>query len=122
MTKKQMETWIFVCEYSEKHGYGPTLTEMCKDFGILSPASAKKRVDPLVKAGLLARENGMRQRIEVIFKPVGICGLSLEEALREAGEDGRVTFEDHTYGMNNWFTPAQILTRGWEVVKKEAMA
>lgn len=56
LTPRQADILSFITEYSERHGYAPTLQEIGGRFGLSSVATVHKHVSHLVAKGFLKRE------------------------------------------------------------------
>lgn len=116
MTQTDLATWNFLADQHSRTPVSPTLRDVAEHFGIGSH-SAWKRIQKLVELGYVAPQNG-KQGIVLLMMPD--AGKTLAEALREAGEDGRIMHPHHTGGLkvptSLNFTREEILATGWEVV------
>lgn len=61
-TPTQLETYQFIREYIRDHKYSPTVHEVQQRFQLRSMASAWKRINVLVKCGLLRKSPGILPR------------------------------------------------------------
>lgn len=59
-TPKQLETYQFIKEFIGQHKYSPSLFEISYHFQLKSINAAWKRVNRLIRAGLLRRNGGNR--------------------------------------------------------------
>ena len=67
LTRRQSEILNFVCEYSDEHGYAPTLQEIGNRFGLSSVATVHKHVSQLTAKGYLKRQRRNASRdLEVV--------------------------------------------------------
>lgn len=72
LTPRQAEILAFVTEYSEEHGYAPTLQEVGARFGLSSVATVHKHVSHLVAKGYLKRDRPNASRdIAVVSRREG---------------------------------------------------
>ena len=67
LTRRQSEILAFIGEYTDDHGYAPTLQEIGGRFGLSSVATVHKHVAQLVAKGYLKRERRNASRdLEVV--------------------------------------------------------
>ncbi|MBI3114333.1 MAG: transcriptional repressor LexA, partial [Candidatus Harrisonbacteria bacterium] len=64
LTKRQKQIYDFICSFSDRHKFSPTVREIGKHFRI-SPATAQEHKDKLVGKGLLNRDSGLSRGIEL---------------------------------------------------------
>jgi repressor LexA len=62
----QKETLKVINKFIKEHGYPPTVREIGSMLGVTSPATAKARIEGLVKAGKITYEPGKFRTIKVI--------------------------------------------------------
>ena len=111
MTPLRLATWRFCAQYSEEYGYGPTLSEIAKHFGISSLATAKKRVDALISMGYCERGLGKKSRLKVLLVPADGM-LRLHEALAMSEECVRLG--ERVVSSAGPFTREDVMALGWE--------
>jgi len=70
LTRRQSEILEFITQYTDDHGYAPTLQEIGGRFGLSSVATVHKHVAQLVAKGYLKRERRNASRdLEVVGGP-----------------------------------------------------
>ncbi len=69
MTKKQKEVLGFVTEYSDEHGYPPTVRELCEQLGLKSPNTAHFHLKGLKDKGYIQIAKGKNRGITVLKTP-----------------------------------------------------
>jgi len=60
LTEPQERVLSVIQSWQLKHGWSPTLREICAEIGVASPESARKHVDALVRKGYVERGRGAR--------------------------------------------------------------
>ncbi len=72
LTARQREIWSFVLDYSDRHGYPPTVREIGEAVGLASPSTVHAHLANLERAGLLRRDPTKPRALELIGreKPV----------------------------------------------------
>ncbi len=68
LTKKQEKVFAFVREKITDRGYGPTIREICDEFGFASPNGAMGHLRALVRKGLITRTANSSRAIELTEK------------------------------------------------------
>lgn len=68
--KRQRDLIEFISSYMQKHGYAPTLPEMCDALGLRSPATVHEHIENLVDKGVLKKVEGARRGLEVIDQKI----------------------------------------------------
>ncbi|MBI3559390.1 transcriptional repressor LexA [Candidatus Gottesmanbacteria bacterium] len=63
--KRQRELLDFIQDFIKKHGYGPTLEEMCKGLGVNAVSTIHEHVTVMIKKGVLRRNPNNVRGIEV---------------------------------------------------------
>jgi repressor LexA len=66
LTARQREIWSFVLEYSDRHGYPPTVREIGEAVGLASPSTVHAHLANLERAGLLKRDPTKPRALEVV--------------------------------------------------------
>ncbi|MDX6479765.1 MAG: repressor LexA [Gaiellaceae bacterium] len=66
LTVRQREIWSFVLDYSERHGYPPTVREIGEAVGLASPSTVHAHLANLERAGLLRRDPTKPRALEVL--------------------------------------------------------
>ena len=97
--RRQRDLLEFVSQYMQKHGYAPTLAEICDGLGLRSPATVHEHIQNLIEKGVLKKTNGTRRGIEVIDqKAIGWIPSAVELPLvgRIAAGQPIEAIEDHT--------------------------
>jgi len=83
----------------QKHGYAPTLAEICDGLGLRSPATVHEHIQNLMEKGVLKRTEGVRRGIEVIDqRAIGWVSTAVELPLigRIAAGQPIEAIDDHT--------------------------
>src|SRR5438876_10129156 len=72
LTARQREIWSFVLDYSDRHGYPPTVREIGEAVGLASPSTVHAHLANLERAGLLRRDPTKPRALEILgrVKPV----------------------------------------------------
>lgn len=97
--RRQRDLLEFVSQYMQKHGYAPTLAEICDGLGLRSPATVHEHIQNLIEKGVLKKTDGTRRGIEVIDqKAIGWIPSAVELPLvgRIAAGQPIEAIEDHT--------------------------
>ena len=66
LTTRQREIWTFVLEYSDRHGYPPTVREIGEAVGLASPSTVHAHLANLERAGLLRRDPTKPRALELL--------------------------------------------------------
>jgi repressor LexA len=66
LTARQREIWSFVLEYSDRHGYPPTVREIGEAVGLASPSTVHAHLANLERAGLLRRDPTKPRALELM--------------------------------------------------------
>jgi repressor LexA len=66
LTRKQQEGLMFISEFTQSHGYPPTVRELQKAMGYHSTSSAFEIFRNLEKKGVIHRTPGSPRAIEII--------------------------------------------------------
>lgn len=97
--KRQRDLLEFVSQYMQKHGYAPTLAEICDGLGLRSPATVHEHIQNLIEKGVLKKTEGTRRGLEVVDqKAIGWIPSAVELPLvgRIAAGQPIEAIEDHT--------------------------
>lgn len=85
LTQRQQEVLDFIVEYLDKHGYPPTLADMCDRFGWKSRNGSASHIRPLVRKGyLVVGKPGLdgnhagSRTIQVVGRISSVAGLRAE--------------------------------------------
>ncbi len=98
LTKRQLAVYEFIRDKIRGRGYGPTVREIGKQFGISSPNGVMCHLKALERKGVITREPNMSRAIQLAAEPAYQKGLPLAGriaagVLHEAIEqDERVDF------------------------------
>ena len=65
LTKRQKQILDFVTDYSEKHGYSPSLEEIGGECGLSSLSTVHYHLDKLKKSGYLEKETSKPRSISL---------------------------------------------------------
>jgi len=66
LTARQQEIWQFLVEYTDGHGYPPTVREIGERVGLASPSTVHAHLANLERAGLLRRDPTKPRALELI--------------------------------------------------------
>src|SRR4051812_853783 len=66
LTARQREIWSFVLDYSDRHGYPPTVREIGEAVGLASPSPVHAHLATLERAGLLRRDPTKPRALELL--------------------------------------------------------
>ena len=66
LTARQREIWSFVLDYSDRHGYPPTVREIGTAVGLASPSTVHAHLANLERAGLLRRDPTKPRALELL--------------------------------------------------------
>lgn len=78
MTKRQKEILTFLQEYLDEYGYGPTLEEIARNFGMASLNGVHKHLRALQERGFIRRLSRQARSIQLLGNsPSGGCTLPL---------------------------------------------
>src|ERR1700690_2416504 len=66
LTTRQREIWDFVLDYSDRHGYPPTVREIGEAVGLASPSTVHAHLANLERAGLLRRDPTKPRALELV--------------------------------------------------------
>jgi len=66
LTARQQEIWQFLVEYTDGHGYPPTVREIGEAVGLASPSTVHAHLANLERAGLLRRDPTKPRALELI--------------------------------------------------------
>lgn len=77
ITKRQRQIYDFVCAYIERHGYAPTIGEICAEFGLSSVATVHKHLTNLERRGWIRRRSNLSRSIEPVPRGNGSGAVEL---------------------------------------------
>jgi repressor LexA len=80
LTARQREIWSFVIEYSDGHGYPPTVREIGEAVGLASPSTVHAHLANLERAGLLRRDPTKPRALEIVGRAQMDRGRAVEPA------------------------------------------
>jgi len=66
LTERQQEIWQFLIEYTDGHGYPPTVREIGEAVGLASPSTVHAHLANLERAGLLKRDPSKPRALDLI--------------------------------------------------------
>jgi repressor LexA len=108
LTERQREIYEFIRGKIETRGYGPTVREIGKAFGIMSPNGVMCHLNALVKKGLILREEHSARAIQLVdHRPPGaelpLMGLVAAGSPTQAvAQDERLNFGDLFCGPEHY--------------------
>jgi repressor LexA len=65
LTERQQEIWDFLVEYTDRHGYPPTVREIGEAVGLASPSTVHAHLANLERAGALRRDPTKPRALEL---------------------------------------------------------
>jgi repressor LexA len=80
LTARQREIWSFVLEYSDRHGYPPTVREIGEAVGLASPSTVHAHLANLERAGLLRRDPTKPRALELVGRERPVPAAASEPA------------------------------------------
>lgn len=116
ITKKQEEVLQFIKKYTVKHGFPPSIREICAGLGLSSPATVHVHLKHLIDAGCIRKTDSKFRTIEIL----------VENEFEEKADDvvqvpllGKVTAGNPIEAIetpDNFFAlPASLVPRNEEV-------
>jgi repressor LexA len=82
LTGRQREIWSFLLDYSDRHGYPPTVREIGEAVGLASPSTVHAHLANLERAGLLRRDPTKPRALELVGRDKG-AAKGVESAAAE---------------------------------------
>src|SRR4030043_667350 len=64
--KRERDLLEFISQFMQKHGFAPTLAEICDGLGLRSPATVHEHIANLIDKGVLKKDEGVRRGIEIV--------------------------------------------------------
>jgi len=80
LTQRQQEIWDYLVEYTDSHGYPPTVREIGQHVGLASPSTVHAHLANLERAGLLRRDPTKPRALELTGRRTGAPTLAPEQA------------------------------------------
>jgi repressor LexA len=77
LTERQREVYEFIRDKMRNRGYGPTVREIGREFGISSPNGVMCHLRALERKGIITREKNMSRAIQLAAEPIRKSGLPL---------------------------------------------
>jgi repressor LexA len=71
LTQRQQEIWDYLVEYTDGHGYPPTVREIGEHVGLASPSTVHAHLANLERAGLLRRDPTKPRALELTGRRTG---------------------------------------------------
>lgn len=69
LSKRQQSIYEYICSYSAKHGYPPSVREIGAAVGLASPSTVHMHLQVLQEQGLIKRDSKKPRAIEVVNNP-----------------------------------------------------
>ena len=82
LTARQQEIWQFLVEYTDGHGYPPTVREIGEAVGLASPSTVHAHLANLERAGLLKRDPSKPRALDLIGHRTTSVPVTVEEPRR----------------------------------------
>ncbi len=80
LTARQREIWSFLLDYSDRHGYPPTVREIGEAVGLASPSTVHAHLANLERAGLLRRDPTKPRALELVGRAKASVAAAAEPA------------------------------------------
>ena len=80
LTTRQREIWSFLLDYSDRHGYPPTVREIGEAVGLASPSTVHAHLANLERAGLLRRDPTKPRALELMGREKPSAAVAAEPA------------------------------------------
>ncbi len=106
LSEKDYEILSFISDYIRTHGYPPSVRDICDAVGLSSTATVHARINKLVKAGKLIKDNSKNRSLRVVDTgsvEFNVNTQSVDSRYLEVPVLGKVTagqpitaIEDHT--------------------------
>ncbi len=109
LTSRQQQTYDFICDYLDSHGYAPTLKEIAGHLKISGNLGVLRHLDALEKKGYLQRTTGQSRGIVIsarsVSKTLPIVGSVAAGPLSEALEhiEGYLSIDQSLVSGSNSF-------------------
>jgi repressor LexA len=109
LTFRQQQTYDFICEYHDLHGYAPTLKDIAGHLKISGNLGVLRHLDALEKKGFLRRTTGQSRGIVIssrsVSKTLPIVGSVAAGPLSEALEhiEGHLSIDQSLISGSNSF-------------------
>lgn len=71
LSKRQTAIYDFICTYTSKHGYPPSVREIGKAVGLASPSTVHMHLKVLEERGLIRRATNKPRTIEIVSSKEG---------------------------------------------------
>lgn len=68
LTERQDGILEFIMKFIAKHGYPPTIREICKELGLRSPATVHTHLNNLENKGYIRKDGSKNRSIELLIK------------------------------------------------------
>ena len=83
LTARQQEIWQFLVEYTDGHGYPPTVREIGEAVGLASPSTVHAHLANLERAGLLKRDPSKPRALDLIGHRTRTAAAPLSQPAEE---------------------------------------
>lgn len=83
LTARQQEIWQFLVEYTDGHGYPPTVREIGEAVGLASPSTVHAHLANLERAGLLKRDPSKPRALDLIGHRTMAASAPVSQPLEE---------------------------------------
>ena len=83
LTARQQEIWQFLVEYTDGHGYPPTVREIGEAVGLASPSTVHAHLANLERAGLLKRDPSKPRALDLIGHRTMVAAAAVSEPVEE---------------------------------------
>jgi len=99
LTSAQEKTFSFLKKYVAKHKHAPTMTELCKEFGLKSLRSVTQRLETLERKGLIKRDKFQHRGIQILESREGVpLGFIEIPVIASAGCDAMEVYAQDEFG------------------------
>jgi repressor LexA len=115
LTGRQQEIWEFLVEYTDRHGYPPTVREIGEAVGLASPSTVHAHLANLERAGFLKRDptkpRALELRRETKAEPVADEAVRRLPLVGQIAAGGPLLAEEN---VEDYLAVPEPLSRGGE--------
>ena len=119
-TPRQQELYEFIRDQIYERGYGPTVRELCEQFGFRSPNGAVAHLKALQKKGYIERRANQSRAIRLLNDPAHPSQLPIVARIVDRRMTALKEVKDHC-NLNGLFTAAQAGSLAAIEVKGDAL-
>jgi repressor LexA len=117
LSGRQQEIWSFLVDYTDRHGYPPTVREIGEAVGLASPSTVHAHLANLERAGMLRRDPTKPRALELVGQRRAEVRPSPAREARALPLVGQIAAGGPLLAEENveeWLEVPEPLTRGGE--------